>query len=271
MLERISESIGMPAVNPERLKKQVDDLLDLLEDPTTFLRQCLDLLDFYSDRTRRPTKASSADTMYWDFNAPRPVMRVLINGVVSRAKEQPAALMPIATVLWDAGFRETRLLACTILGCQRRSEVAQWIEKWISDCVDGAAIAELASLGLTGWRKADFKSFIAKMEVWLNGSLQRLRLFTLRALQTAVEDADFDDLPTIFRILSGASKSVRGESRQALYTLVRTLAKRSPPEATRFLLDELAGEVPGSRRMIRSLLENFPIRQRDLLERALSA
>jgi len=261
----------MPAVTPERLKKQVDDLLDLLEDPTTFLRQCLDLLDFYSDRTRRPTKLSSAGTKYWDFNTPRPVLRMLINGIVSRAKKQPATLMPIATVLWNAGFRETRLLACTILGCQRRSEVAQWIEKWISDCVDGAAIAELASLGLTGWRKADFKSFIAKMEVWLNGPLRRLLWLALIALQTAVEDADFDDFPTIFRILSGVSQSVRGESRQALHTLVQTLAKRSPPEATRFLLDELAGEVPGSRRMIRSLLEDFPARQRDLLERALSA
>lgn len=261
----------MPAVNPERLKKQVDDLLDLLEDPTAFLRQCLDLLDFYSDRTRRPNMSSTADTMDWDFNTPRPVMRVLINGIVSRAAKQPATLMPVATVLWNAGFRETRLLACTILGCQRRSDVGQWIEKWISDCVDSAAIDQLARLGVTGWREAYFKSYTAKMEKWLKGSLRRLRLFALIALQSAVEDVDFNDLPTIFRILSGASKSVRGESRQALYKLVRTLAKRSPPEATRFLLDELEGEIPGSRRMIRSLLESFPARQRDLLERALSA
>ncbi len=259
----------MPAVNPERLKKQVDDLQELLEDPTAFVRQCLDFLDFYADRTRRPTKSQRAERMNQDLNAPRPVMRALINGVRSRTKKQPALSKPAATALWNTGNHDARLLACAILGDLRRPEVAKWMERWALDCDDRADMAKLAFQGLTGWREADPESFMEKIEVWLTASNRRLRLLALMALQSAVEDATFKDLPTIFRLLSGVSSKVRGESRQVLYTLVRTLAKRSPPEATRFLLDELACEIPGSRRMISSLLEDFPTRQHDILESAL--
>jgi len=52
---------------------------------------------------------------------------------------------------------------------------------------------------------------------------------------------------------------------------LRTLIRRSPPEATRFLLDELACAIPGTQRMIRVSLKHFPARQRELLKQALSA
>ncbi len=261
----------MPAVNPERLRQQVEDLLTLLGDPVALKRQCLDILDFYADRTRRLAASGGVEDTAWVFNVPRPVLRALSHGLCSHTQEKPALMLPTATALWDAGYRETRLLASDILGGIRQSEVAQWAETRVPNCDDRAVLTELASQGLVGLREADPAAFLERVSVWLGSTHRRLRLFALMALQSASGDPAFEDLPTVFRLLSGVSEMARGESRQVLYTLLRTLTRRSPPEAARFLLDELACAIPGTQRMIRVSLEHFPERQRELLKQALSA
>lgn len=261
----------MPAVNPERLKQQVEDLLTMLGDPVALKRQCLDLLDFYADHTRRSVASGGVKDADWVFSVPRPVLRALSHGLRSRTQEKPALMLPNATVLWEARYRETRLLASAILGGIQQPEVAQWAEARVPNCDDSVVLKELASQGLAGLREADPAAFLERVSGWLGSTHRWLRLFALMALHAAVENPTFEDLPTVFRLLSGVSEKARGESRQVLYALVRTLTRRSPPESARFLLDELAREVPGIQRMIRASLGNFPARQKELLKHALSA
>jgi hypothetical protein len=90
------------------------------------------------------------------------------------------------------------------------------------------------------------------------------------SLHAAVEDPAFEDLPTVFQLCAGLAEKVRGEERRALYAVVTALARRSPPEAARFLTDELANGESGARRMIRETLSAFPRHQRELLRRTLS-
>ena len=260
----------MPAVNPERLRQQVEDLLTLLGDQVALKRRCLDLLDYYADHTRRSLASGGVKDAEGVFGVPRPVVRALSQGLRSRTQQKPALILPTATVLWEAGYRETRLLASAILGGIQQMEVAQWAEARASNCDDSVVLMELASQGLAGLREADPTAFLDRASKWLNSTHRWLRLFALMALHSAVENPTFEDLPTVFRLLSGVSEKARGESRQVLYALLRTLTRRSPPESARFLLDELAREVPGTQRMIRASLGHFPARQQELLKHALS-
>jgi hypothetical protein len=43
----------MPAINPARLEKEIEAIVKLMDDPGEFRRQCLELLRFYADRTKR--------------------------------------------------------------------------------------------------------------------------------------------------------------------------------------------------------------------------
>ena len=260
----------MPAVNPERLRQQVEDLLSLLGDQAALKRQCLDLLDYYADHTRRSFASGSVRDAERVFGVPRPVIRALSQGLRSRTQQEPALILPTATVLWEAGYRETRLLASAILGGIQQMEVSQWAETRAARCDDSVVLKALASQGLAGLCEADPTAFLEKASEWLNSTHRWLRLFALLALHSAVENPTFEDLPTVFHLLSGVSEKARGESRQVLYALLRTLTRRSPPESARFLLDELAREIPGAQRMIRASLEHFPTRQQELLRRALS-
>jgi hypothetical protein len=56
-----------------------------------------------------------------------------------------------------------------------------------------------------------------------------------------------------------------------LRRLIETLVGRSPPEAARFLMDEIAGVGKAAQDMTHSILDSFPPRQRELLENTLSS
>jgi hypothetical protein len=157
-----------------------------------------------------------------------------------------------------------------ILHSQDGPAVAAWSEGWALECKDEFILAELAKVGIESWRKADPSGFLSHASNWATSTKRPLRIFALMAFRAAVEDPCFEDLPTVFRVSAGLAETVRGESRRVLYDMVEKLARRSPPEAARFLLDELAKGGEGARRLARTTLPVFPSRQRELIERTLS-
>jgi hypothetical protein len=260
----------MPAIDPERLKKQVDSLLDVVSDPVELQRGCIELLDFYADRTLKSIAIREADETYRAFGAPKPLMRALIFGLRTRLGEQPTLSFPAAAALWEAGYRETCVLASAILGDLNGEEVPGWAETWALECDDQIALEELANQGIASWRKANATAFFERVEMWLGSTEKKLQSFALLVLHSAVKDPSFEDLPTVFRLLDGTTGRYDGALFYALNRLIDALATRSPPETARFLMDELGRGSRGTKRMVKNIMEKFPVPQRDLLERTLS-
>jgi hypothetical protein len=261
----------MSAVNPSRLAMEVEELGDLVTDPAALRRACLNLLDFYADRTQRSGSSTVKRSASKAFHVPRPVVRALSIKLKALTQAKPDIAWPAASALWEAGYREMRALAIAILNVQTDPSVPQMAEVWASNCSDHTLQAMLSGTGLEGWRRADSAKFLTQVEAWSNATENRIRVFALLSLHAAVDDPNFEDLPTVFQLCEGLAGKVRGEERRALYALVTALAHRSPPEAARFLTDELARGDAGARRMIENTLSAFPRRQRELLQRTLSA
>lgn len=260
----------MAAINPIRLNEQIDGLLEFLEEPVALRRKCLDILDFYADRTRRPTPKSAIDDASRTFRVPRPVIRAIGIGLKTRTKDNPELAHLASSALWEAEYRETRLLASAILSSQSHDAVAEWAIEWVSKCDDRIVVAEIARVGLAGWRKGDENGFLEKCAEWIEGSSRAIRVFGLLALDAAARDTEFKGLPAVFRMLTGKAASAKRDEKRALAQLVRTLTERSPFEATRFLLDELKHHNSGARALARTVLDQLPVKQRKLLEQTLS-
>jgi hypothetical protein len=256
----------VPAINPARLEKELEAIVELLDDPGEFRRRCLELLRFYGDRTKRTV--DTADFELSALNAPSALIRTMATHFQTSVSEDPALAQPAASALWQSGYREARILAVAILGAQVRDEVPGWATEWAKESVDPVVLDELAHQGLDRWRRSSPSEFIAQTSEWI--SARRTHLFGLKAILSAVEDQEFEDLPSIYRMLRGQSASVRGESRLVLNQLVSELAKRSPQETARFLLDERHREPELAKRVIRDVLPAFPRRQQNLLRDALS-
>jgi hypothetical protein len=260
----------MAAVNLEQLRTQVAELLEVVEKPFELKQRCLNLLDFYADRTRRAQPDQEASKATRVFGVPKPVMRVLRHDLRDRVADQPILAQQVATILWEAGYRETRQLASALLAIQDDIKILHQTQTWVLECDDRFVMKTLANHGFANMRSGNAADFLGEARKWLTSPDKRLRLFALIALRYAVEDPEFEDLPTVFRLLERVAGRVRGESRQALIDLVIALARRSPPEATRFLLDEQKRRTRGIKRIIRETMKDFSSHQRTVLKRSLS-
>jgi hypothetical protein len=78
------------------------------------------------------------------------------------------------------------------------------------------------------------------------------------------------DLHRAFEALRLLPRSLRGEARSALGDLLEALARHSPAETTRFVLDAIESDLPGIDRLARPILAALPPAQRDRLAAALS-
>lgn len=256
----------VPAINPARLEKELEAIVELLHDPGEFSRRCLELLRFYGDRTKRTI--DTADFELSALNAPAALIRTMATHFQTNVSENPALAQPAASALWQSGYREARILAVAMLGAQVRDEVPGWASEWAKESVDPIVLDELAMQGLVRWRQSSPSAFLSQTSDWLSG--KKTHLFGLKAIQAAVQDHQFEDLPSIYRLLRGQSAKVRGESRLVLNELLSELARRSPQETARFLLEEHNREPELAKRVIREVLPAFPRRQKNLLRDALS-
>jgi hypothetical protein len=260
----------MPAIIPERLQQQISAALADIDDPSACRRKIVDLLEFYAERKRRPAASIGPDDVLWAFDTAQPVLRYLSRALQMALEEHPKQAKKIASELWDADYRETKMLASAIL--ERRAE--PWIPDWCAeragDCQDIKALADLADRGLAGLRSSWPDQFLASIADWLKMSKPHMKAFALMGLEAAVCDPTFDALPEIYEALGLFEWEIRGEVHRVMLKLLITLAHHSPQETARFLLDEIGNDRLMARSLVEDTLSAFPPRQRRLLRQALS-
>lgn len=259
----------MPAVDPRRLEMQIERIFQHYEEPDRFLKETLDFLDFYADRTHRPGTATEVDDVVRAFHVPGPVLRSLQQAVETHARGSWEENEPVVWALWQAGYRETMLMASSALRVQSEAAVAQWAESRAEECDDRVVMEHLARSGLEGWRRRSESAFLGAVSGWLQGKVAQQKL-ALYALEGAVEDPSFSSLPDLFPMLRGWTKDIRGARRKLYEGLLTSLARRSPKETAHFLLEAIASGERGAKSLARALMQALPPPQQLLIEHSLS-
>jgi hypothetical protein len=231
----------MPAIDPNRLARQVEDLIAQPDEPDRIARVVRDLVEEYSDQTR-----SSVPTV------PTPVIRALRGAL--QQHEQPKA---ISEALWEVSLPDTRLLAAGLLERIEDPEAAATAKRWAAQNVPIEIVRELGARGLAGWRRADPAGFLDQITSWLDEHRGRGRALALYALRERVSDPDFEDLPSILMLIEGRLSGVRGEMREAMVALITALEKVAPEETVNFLNEEESSPLVKS---LRSRFDSQSIR-----------
>jgi hypothetical protein len=260
----------MPAIVPEHLETQIEIVQRAFGNPQLLVRRIVELLEFYADRTRRPTRAREGENVPWAFGAPLPVLRALKKALLAGGGGDSETVWAVGEALWQAGYRETQVLATQLIGVHADERVALWAEEKAPSAVDGMALASLGGEGLERWRAEQGPGFLVRVDGWIQSGDAKLRALGLAAVAQALEDPDFEDIPSVFPLLRGLTESAQGEGRRQLGRATRALAKRSPPEAARFLREERMRCGERAHWLVRASLDAFPVRMRDNLRRTLS-
>lgn len=261
----------MPAVDPDRLDREIRAILRSFSDPPRLARQVLDHFEFYADRAKR---SAAQDGHELNGNVPRvaqPVLRIMQRRFAAAAAADPDQSLIVSQALWETGWIDARLLAASILEPLTGNAIPGVVEAWSLATRDRSILRALAQSALSGWRRAHPDEFLKRCRTWLRARKEPKRILALCALQSAVEDPAFPAVPAVLESLERLAQSVRGDSRRALHHLIEALAERTPVETARFLLDELEAGVSGADRLIRACIEAFPSRQQASLQASLSA
>src|SRR5512133_3765672 len=104
----------MPAIDLARLKKQTAHLADIFGDPSAFLRELRDVLEFYVNRSLRSQSVAPSSVLP-TYRTPVVVLRQIETELGPAAVRQPLQALELAAALWDEGWLETWLLAASLL------------------------------------------------------------------------------------------------------------------------------------------------------------
>jgi len=261
----------MPAIQPARLKIQISNLASRFSAPGEFVIALKDLLDFYSDRTRKPGRGAQTISLLQAYNVPRQVIRQ-IEGVIRPLIEANSdQALELADILWQDHWLECRVLALTILGWTSShppESVIDRIQAWSKQCGDDRTLQASLAKGLSSLWKSHPDSFFSLLGTWVTATDPKSRKLGLRIIPTLVNDHTFPYLPNLFNFLALHIQRLSQVSDPDLLAAVCSLAERSPQETAYFLRRNLA--VSGNIHvvtLIRQSLTAFPSPvKEDLLE-----
>ena len=225
----------MPAIDANRLQRQLEDLRRQVDEPIGLRRAVVRLVEEYSDRTRRPGGREPI--------LPGPIHRSVLRTLQAALAHDPEAAARAAEALWRATPMEAKLLAAGLLGPQLGSFVPDMAERWAMQGPPARVIEAIGESALTGWRQSNPREFLQRAETWLG---DRRRLLALYGLRSAVRDPGFEDLPAVYQLIRGLGSGVRGESKRAFVQLIHALRARAPGETARFLDQEQRSGGPNA-------------------------
>ena len=260
----------MPAVDPHRLNSQIAQLQDVLHDPVAMRWRVRDLLEYYSDRTRRPGGVKRHSDATRSFGVLKPILLELQHSLVTMLADDSDAALSIANELWDEGIREMRIVAIGLLDNVSPDVSLAQIEHWTGLTEDPKIVEKLAAMSFAVWKTAPQAELFQKIKQWITGSNIAYHTFALLVLRRAARDLEMDHLPHIFDLLKDVALQNQASTRSLFLKLLQDLAVESPAETAKFLLNRIEGGDLVVKRMAREILSVFPARQRSRIKQALS-
>jgi hypothetical protein len=119
--------------------------------PDGFVIHLHELMDFYTDRTRRTRQTRMRAPLLPHYNIAAPVMRQIEDELTRQTDHWgPQAGLDLADALWQDGFYESRLLAAHLIGASGSIEPIQLtsrINRWITPDEDDRVLQALFDAG----------------------------------------------------------------------------------------------------------------------------
>jgi hypothetical protein len=265
----------MPAVQLAKLKTQIDQLVWQFTRPQEFQHSLKDLFETYADRVYRAGDAIKAGPLVPAYHVSSLVIHQLEQQLIRQCKENQAAALALADTLWVDEYLEPRLLAIFLVGQvspQPPELVIDRLRQW-SESAESAHLQQiLFTLGSFSLRREKTGDYLNFLNGWLSSSRLVSQKTGLHALVVLVEDREFQDLPSLFSLITPLCQASPTGLHADLVEVIKVLAHRSPVETAYFLRQILTlSSNPNTARLVRRLLPEFSPELQDSLRKLLLA
>jgi hypothetical protein len=251
----------MPAIQLARLRQQASELAALYKEPVLFSRRFRLLLEQYADHTQRYAQNGETSGMMPAYNVPQPVIRQFVLEMKPIIKSDPAAIITLATNLWEENTWEYRKLALHLLGqiSQSPQSMQNLLSQWLATHPEERIIEEAMQFGAKNLRQEFPAQYLEMAKNWLESPDIFFRKCGFYALIILAEDSDFENLPLLLRLVAPRIRIIPVDLRAQAIQLITSLARRIPGETAFFLRTNLeAPQNPDTAWLVRQVLPVFP-------------
>jgi len=253
----------MPAVNPTRLRFQIQDLLADFNRPPVFRRRLQELFSFYANRTLKFGDIPQQRSYLPAYHLPQPVVRQLKLDLNPVTKEQPSDALALADELWLDPYLEIRQIAIYILGVtpvDQPDPILERLQGWLSPELDSTLSSDLFSTGTQYLQEtfpSDWESFIQSL---LSMKEPKMIAAGIAGLSEGIKNPSFKNLPAVFRLVSPFLRQPEPDLMRELINLIEALAEYAPTETAFFLRQSLSiSDSPTTAQIVKGSLSFFPV------------
>jgi len=263
----------MPAVDPRRLRFQMDELMEFFESPVQFHQHLQGLFSLYANRALRLGDSVPTQPLMPVYNLPQPVIRQLQIDLDRKIKDNPQAALALADELWHDSHMEVKQTAIRILGAVHIDEpepilsrLSQWmspeLDKNLTNLLFSTGTHQLQNLFPEDWERFIISLLEKKQAEWI--------ALGVKGLSEGMENPNFQNLPAIFRLISPVIREPHPAFMPNLHHLISKSIQRSPAETALFLKQTLSmSDSSRTTRLIKDCVDLFPHEFRRELEMAL--
>lgn len=260
----------MPAVNPTRMRFQVEALMAHYADPKAFHLALNDLFELYANHALRFGDSVGIRPMIPMYHLPAPLLRQLEVDLERMVAESSLPALELADELWQDAYYETKLVAIHLLGLyplESSQPVLDRLDLWITDRLDLSLLPKIFSAGTRQLQNQYPAVWESYLETFLQSEDPQKVSVGFLGLAEGLNNPQFQNLPALFRLVGPHVHDPQPQTLKSLTTLLRSLAKVSPTETGFFLKQILStAQSPELKRLIKDSLSAFPFEVQDGLK-----
>jgi hypothetical protein len=228
---------AMPAVELARLKNQIAAIAADFTRPDEFRRGVSGLFYRYGMPSFRSVVANRKSVKTPSFHVPPVVVRYLVHEVRILSQENQLAAIQVGKELWAAPQLEMKELAATVLGeinLDHIHEVVEFLKIWAQPGVPPEVLVPLFEHGGRQLRTGASTVWLSMIEDWVSENEPRRINIGLLAILCTIGDADFQNIPALFRILTPILLRVPDGARANLDSVMAAMVSRVPIETIQY-------------------------------------
>jgi hypothetical protein len=252
----------MTAVNPTRLRAQIQALTAFFFSPVAFHQQLQALFSLYANYALRFGENAASRPLIPMYHLPHPVMRQLAFDLKPLIEADPQAALEIADELWGDDtyeVKQTAILIMDALPLQDPKPMIERLSKWLSPELDKVLKSELITTGMNRLQDAFPEAWEDLIQSFLSQTQPQMVALGIQALAESLKRPSFKNLPAVFRLVSPYLRAPDSTYFRDLEDLIAALADQSPVETAYFLKQTLS--ISSSRdtaRLIKGCVTAFP-------------
>jgi hypothetical protein len=252
----------MTAVNPTRLRHQIQELIALFDTPIEFHQALRGLFGLHANYSLRFGESAIIRPLIPMYHLPHPVIRQLNFDLQPRIEANPAAALTLADELWTDAYYEIKQTAIFLIGALPSADPQEILDRftdWLSPDLDQVLKADLLSTGTRSLQDIFPQAWEALVLSLLSKTEPAYNALGIQALVAGAKRPNFQNLPAVFRLASPFIRDPHSAYTRDLEDLIETLIQISPQETGFFLRQTLSVSIsPETPRLIKSCLSAFP-------------